>query len=277
MKRNHVSTCIVIIFLFFAVFTIFGENGRDIIVPSGSTPTVDGSLIVSEWDDAVSVSVNGSHPVVTQVAFLKLDGKSLYVGLNVSDSTVYSDRDAAVLIIDVNHDGGVNPKVDDVITGVVRNGTVFEYVGNGTTTLIPSSVSGWSAATWNEENDMWTAEFNITYAKIGITSGEQRTLGIIIGVTDIFAKYDTGYYATSFTWPPGATGELGIQNWGRARMSPWAPEEISPFWMQWWFYAIMTVGIVALSGAVYLLNKKKPPIPTASPPPNEGTERTGTS
>jgi len=43
----------------------------------------------------------------------------------------------------------------------------------------------------------------------------------------------------------------------------------SPFWMQWWFYAIVAVGIVALVGAVYFLKKRKPP--TAPPPPPESS------
>jgi len=45
----------------------------------------------------------------------------------------------------------------------------------------------------------------------------------------------------------------------------------SPFWMQWWFYAIVAVVIVALAGAVYL-KKRKQPTPTAPPLPPKGTE-----
>jgi len=33
----------------------------------------------------------------------------------------------------------------------------------------------------------------------------------------------------------------------------------SPFWMQWWFYAIVAAGIVALVGVVYFLKKRKQP------------------
>jgi len=39
--------------------------------------------------------------------------------------------------------------------------------------------------------------------------------------------------------------------------------------MQWWFYAIVAVGIIALVGVVYFLKKRKPP--TAPTPPEEGT------
>ncbi|MCK4367998.1 MAG: right-handed parallel beta-helix repeat-containing protein [Thermoplasmata archaeon] len=40
-------------------------------------------------------------------------------------------------------------------------------------------------------------------------------------------------------------------------------------WMQWWLWAIVAVGIVALAGAVYFLRKRKPPI--APPLPPEGS------
>jgi len=58
-------------------------------------------------------------------------------------------------------------------------------------------------------------------------------------------------------------------------MSPWSPkapiEEEVPFWLQWWFYAIVAGVIVALVGAVYFLRKRKQPTPTAPTPPAEGT------
>ena len=44
-----------------------------------------------------------------------------------------------------------------------------------------------------------------------------------------------------------------------------------PFWMQWWFWVIVIVGIAALAGAVYFLMKRKPQTPTAPTPPSEGT------
>jgi len=36
----------------------------------------------------------------------------------------------------------------------------------------------------------------------------------------------------------------------------------TPFWTQWWFYAIVAVAMVVLAGAVYFLKKRKPPTPT---------------
>jgi len=50
------------------------------------------------------------------------------------------------------------------------------------------------------------------------------------------------------------------------------PEEKIPFWMQWWFWAVVAVGIVVSAGAVYL-KKKKPPTPTAPTLPTKTCPR----
>jgi len=59
-------------------------------------------------------------------------------------------------------------------------------------------------------------------------------------------------------------------------MNPtWGPKPTArevPFWMQWWFWTIIIAEIAVLAGAVYFLKKRKPPTPTASSPPTEGTE-----
>ena len=34
--------------------------------------------------------------------------------------------------------------------------------------------------------------------------------------------------------------------------------QISPFWMQWWFWTVIATGIMVLASAVYFLKKKKP-------------------
>jgi parallel beta-helix repeat protein len=44
----------------------------------------------------------------------------------------------------------------------------------------------------------------------------------------------------------------------------------TPFWMQWWLWAIVAGVIVALAGSVYFLKKRKPKAPTAPTPPTEG-------
>ena len=46
--------------------------------------------------------------------------------------------------------------------------------------------------------------------------------------------------------------------------------QLSPFWMQWWFWTMVAVVVVALAGAVYFLQKRKQPNTTPLPP--EGTD-----
>ena len=41
--------------------------------------------------------------------------------------------------------------------------------------------------------------------------------------------------------------------------------------MEWWFWTIVAVLIVVLTGAVYFWKKRKPPTPTAPTPPTEDT------
>jgi parallel beta-helix repeat protein len=57
-------------------------------------------------------------------------------------------------------------------------------------------------------------------------------------------------------------------------MSAWGlveKEDNVPFWMQWWFWAIVAAGILVLAGAVYFLKKRNPSTPTAPTSPAERT------
>lgn len=58
----------------------------------------------------------------------------------------------------------------------------------------------------------------------------------------------------------------GISSWQSAGYPVRTPEEGALFWRQWWFWAILTVGIVALSGTVFFLKKRKPPVTPSLPP-----------
>ncbi len=47
-------------------------------------------------------------------------------------------------------------------------------------------------------------------------------------------------------------------------------EPSPPFWTQWWLWTVIAAGIVVLTGAVYLLKKRKQLTPTAPAPPRAG-------
>jgi rhodanese-related sulfurtransferase len=60
----------------------------------------------------------------------------------------------------------------------------------------------------------------------------------------------------------------GIQAWQSAGYPVWTREE-DAFWMQLWFWAIVGATVViAMTGAVYILKKRKQPATTPLPPEN---------
>ena len=51
----------------------------------------------------------------------------------------------------------------------------------------------------------------------------------------------------------------------------WEAASPTPFWMEWWLWAIVAVVIVALAGTVLYFLKKRKPTTTAPPPVTEST------
>jgi hypothetical protein len=198
----------------------------------GSTPVIDGSIGASEWADASMVTFNNT------VAYLKQDGKSLYVALSVVDTTVNAS-DGIGLCIDKNNDGG-NVKADDFAVGIFRNGTRMELQGNSTTgpewaTVLPS---GWEAAMTSNATG-WQAEFNISYSKIGVTAGQAITVGVAPDSYD--AQVNLNYY-----WPSYISGSeiLDATNWGNLYSSQqWIPEFTSIFIPPLFMFATLLVAI----------------------------------
>jgi hypothetical protein len=175
----------------FMVVGVRGHNpAYEVVAVYGSTPAIDGSISVSEWSDAASVSFNNTE------VFVKQDGINLYIGFNNSDDQ-FHDEDIIVVAIDVDHDGSLTPQADDVGLGVYRNGTIGEANVTGGTWGF-KEVSGWTAAV-NSALNMWQVEFNITYAKVNVVAGVEKTMGVV------FVRY-RGLNASSpemLSWPPG--------------------------------------------------------------------------
>lgn len=162
----------------------------EIVAPYGSSPTIDGTIDFHEWNDSALVSFNNTE------VFVKQDGINLYIGFNNSDDQFHDD-DVIVVAIDVDHDRSLTPQADDVGLGVYRNGTFGE--ANATSgTWGFKEISGWTALV-NSSLDMWQVEFNITYSKINVIAGAEKTIGVV------FVRY-RGLDASSpemLSWPPG--------------------------------------------------------------------------
>lgn len=149
-------------------------------------PTIDGSISVGEWNDAASVSYYN-----ITFLFLKQDGKNLYIAFNISDAT-YDSEDWTAVYIDVNHDKSMTLQPDDIAIGLYRDGTFGEAnVTDGKWTEIEAS--GWSANR-TTFSDMQQVEFNISYTKIDVIAGVEKTLGVAFSIN--------AEGSDAFTWPP---------------------------------------------------------------------------
>ena len=205
VHKKMLINMMLAVFLLLAVSS--AVKGQYIIdAPYGSTPTIDGTIESEEWSDAYTFTFNNTD------VYVKQDGKSLYVGLIVED---YRNGGVA-FFIDVDHDGGSTPQMDDILFGVYRNGTPFEMRDDQDQT---PPTGGWSVAVQNL-TETWMAEYNITYTKIGVTAGEEKTLGIIF---ESFGTLETPFI---YFWPPITAMEAtSPSNWGDLTSEVnWIPE-----------------------------------------------------
>jgi len=217
--RKYIVICTVLVLFFALVFSCFVKGhypGYTIDAVYGSAPTVDGIVHQppdAEWNDASIIAFNNT------VVYLKQNGKSLYIGFFVQDSSWYPDNDIVMLGIDINHDGGTAPKSDDIGFDVNRYEVPHERHGGGAPT---PPIGGWSVAVSGD--GVWMAEFNITFAKIDVTPGEEKTLGIIFASTNRYA-HDPPLEVT-YLWPPVTPVEGNSpSNWGNLISTVnWIPE-----------------------------------------------------
>jgi hypothetical protein len=126
--------------------------------------------------------------------------------------------DAVYVLLDVDNNGGSTLQPDDILLAVYNNGTLAE--GNVTEGVWkPTEVNGWSAETQTYPS-MWQVEFNITYFKIKVVAGLEKSIGVFFMSTQ---GATTHYY-----WPP--TLEYGNYNvpseWGGITSTgyDWIPE-----------------------------------------------------
>jgi len=213
MSKRVVLPFVLVLCCCLPTFRVVGHNvDYEIVAVYGSTPAISGNMHLGEWDDAESVSFN-----YTEV-FVKQDGRNLYVAFNVSDATIDA-RENVHIYFDVNHDDGASFKPDDILMAAFRNGTLVEgHLENGTYV----NATGWSADTF-VLGGFWQAEFNITYAKINVTAGVEKTLGVAFEVID----FDFAYIFQS--WPHNLRDygpPLDPSMWGGLISSPynWIPE-----------------------------------------------------
>ena len=188
MNRKLVLLSAFVLFLSFLVIRVCGHDpSYEIVAVYGSTPTIDGFIDIIEWSDAASVSFNNTE------VFVKQDGVGLYIGFNNSEAP-YHEEDSVFVLIDVDNDGSITLQSDDIAFVVLRNGTLYEgNVTGGEWTF--TNVSGWTGD-FHSTPTMWQVEFNITYSKIEVVAGIEKTIGAVFGCNFRWVQ------SYPFCWPP---------------------------------------------------------------------------
>lgn len=194
-----------------------GHSGDEIIAEFGTTPTIDGMISVGEWDDANNVAFPATDGNCT--VYLKHNSSYLHVAFDIPDNS-YNNSDRSWLVIDVEHDGGTVTQTDDIALRVYRDGSIDELHGKGDGTWQSFTPTGWNGATFSVST-RYTNEYSISYFKINITAGVEKTLGIQLIVYNVTGPS----IVTSFRWPSGSS--YPPDTWGNLTSSetlPWIPE-----------------------------------------------------
>ena len=101
-------------------WTSFGFIVDEISVYEGTTPTIDGTITLGEWDDAYVMDTsdfwgtydNTIQPIGSVIGYFKMnaDMTELYVAYINYNDTVLEDHDEVALYIDDNNDGVFSPE-----------------------------------------------------------------------------------------------------------------------------------------------------------------------
>jgi parallel beta-helix repeat protein len=191
-----------------------------LVAVSGLTPNIDGFIGAGEWDDANTVTVSVTEGADCMV-YAKQDGVNLYVGFNIPDAT-YNSSDHCVIIFDVDHDGSQSLQTDDMWLFASRVGTEKEYnvTAGG---WYPTTVSAWSANV-SSTAGAWQSEYSITYSKLDVTAGTNKTLGVMFLIVD--KDVAMGWYvwpSTASISQPATWGDIASNgyNWLAHDFSRW--------------------------------------------------------
>lgn len=187
------------------------QPNYEIVAVAGSTPTIDGIINPEEWIDASDATFNKT------TVFVKQDGVNLYIAFNISDNTE-SEYDDCGIAFDADHDENATLQTDDILLSIMRNGTIYELNVTMGTWYPCQCVSGWTAKA-NSTEKMWQSEFNISYSKLNITAGGDKTIGFLFGRLD-------WNIATSYLWPLPPANPESPNTWGNMTSNGynWVPE-----------------------------------------------------
>ncbi len=222
MKLKMNINRMLLLSLIYLTFELTTSNTHTdkIVAVSGLTPTIDGSIEPSEWNDAAMIAISVASTANATVN-VKQDGTNLYIGFDIPDVTSNAS-DSCVVILDVDHDQNTSLQTDDKWFASSRQDGETEYnvTAGG---WFPTKISGWTAKAGSTASG-WQLEYNITYSKLGIISGTNKTIGIAFIVID--RDVEKGWYiwpSTASILKPSTWADMTSNGYDWAqRVSPWS-------------------------------------------------------
>ena len=178
-KKLLITICILI---FAFCNNTFAHSGDTIIVPQETTLTIDSTISPGEWTDAAIITYPECGETVT--CYLKHNGvDKLYIAMIIPSAlNCYSDH--AYLWFDTQHNGGTAPQTDDYYFSCYFI-YPFECQGTGSAWNNNTTMLGWNGLSSFDSTGQQTVEFAITFSKLGISAGVNKTLGFMTGNGEI--------------------------------------------------------------------------------------------
>lgn len=202
-----------------AVTGVSGNLANEIIAKAAdTTPTIDGVISPGEWISASNVTFNQTTVYVMQ------DGTNLYVAFNVSDSTYSGLGDECHIFFDVKNDKSSSLQSDDRYLVVKRNNNLVELKENAGGWQL-TTTSGWTAAV-NSLSTLWQVEYSITYAKINVTAGSAKIIGVEFESFDVNIPPMGARYMWPYSEDPNFDTKPNL--WGNLISINWVPEFSNP-------------------------------------------------
>jgi len=222
MKLKTNIKRMLVLSLIYLTFELTASNTSTdkIVAVSGLTPTINGSIELGEWNDATMIPISLAITANATV-YVKQDGANLYIGFDIHEVT-YNASDSCVVILDVDHDQNTSLQTDDKWFASSREDSETEYnvTAEG---WFPTKIYGWTAKAGSKVSG-WQLEYNITYSKLGIVSGTNKTIGVAFIVID--RDVEKGWYiwpSTASILKPSTWADITSDgyNWTQ-RVSPWS-------------------------------------------------------
>lgn len=227
----------------FVSLRMFAHSGDTIYVEQGTSPVIDGVISAGEWDDAETITFTGYNGVVISCYF-KYNGDTLYIA---QDTPEMIGGDHGYLWFDTDNDGGTAPKTDDFWLSKYYFDGWAEVESSGT----GSDWGSWiSPINWYgiHTGDGWSydhgqMEFAIAFNKLGIISGNIKTIGFMMGFGDNPDQTDC------YFWPSLGYNHENPNLWADMLIS--FPTKIKQYEIETLGYAIYpnpTTGIFTVKG-----------------------------